>query len=333
MRVDVDVSEAAAADGSGVGIVCRVQDTSGGGPNGYYTFVVGNGFYRIVKAVGSTNYWLGSYSQPDGYKTKGTNHVRAECVGNWFVLSLNGRKLIQAQDTADNAYTTGGVGLWTETTQAGFKALYKNFSIDDASNDQFSQPQPVKAAAAMGKVAFQDDFSDPSSGWPTQNGDITVEYADSGGYHMQFTQPNTSTVSLLPDQTFDNVTIQADVTKNDGTDEGSLFGIVCRAQDENNYYRFVVGGDGTYGIMKTKDGNDTWLAYVQLQQSAIQPGNDTNHLRADCIGNKLTLYANSTRLAQVTDSDFKTGQVGLQAATTDAGLDLLFANYEVRQAR
>jgi hypothetical protein len=333
VRVDVDVSEAATAEGGGVGIVCRVQDTSGGGQAGYYTFVVGNGFYRIVKAVGDTNYWLGTYAQPNTYKTKGSNHLRAECVGNWFVLSLNGRKLLQAQDTSDNAYSTGGVGLWTETTKAGFKALFKNFSMDDASHEQFAEPQPVNAPPAMGKVAFQDDFSDSSTGWPTQTGDITVEYADSGGYHIRFTQANTSTLSMLPDQTFDNVTIQTDVTKNDGSDQGSTFGIVCRAQDESNYYRFIVGGDGAYGIIKTRDGYQTWLAYAQLQPSAIQPGNDTNHLRADCIGNKLTLYANGVRLAQVTDNDFKSGQVGLQAATSDSGMDLLFANFEVRQAR
>jgi hypothetical protein len=328
VRVDVDASEVAPAVGGGVGITCRVQDGSN-----FYTFVVGDGYYRIIKALDGTYSWLGAYAQPNSYQTKGDNHLRAECVNNWFTLSLNGETLLQVQDT-ESSFATGAVGLWVETTQPGLQALFKNFSIEDASGEPTPEPQPVSAPPAKGKVLIQEDFSDSSTGWPEQtDGDIVMEYAADGGYHVLLNQERTPAVGLLPEETFDNVTIQADVVKNDGLDEGSTYGMVCRAQDEQNLYWFVVGADGTYGIVKIKDGYETWLAYHQLQPSDILPGNDTNQLRADCAGNQLSLYANGKQLAQVADDEFGSGQVGLRAVTSNAGLDLLFTRFEVRQAK
>jgi len=57
-----------------------------------------------------------------------------------------------------------------------------------------------------------------------------------------------------------------------------------------------------------------------------------NHLRADCIGNTLTLYVNFNEVASVQDSDFATGDVGVLAgAFAEAGVDVLFQNFVVIQ--
>ena len=94
----------------------------------------------------------------------------------------------------------------------------------------------------------------------------------------------------------------------------------------------MIGSDGSWGIIKTRDGQDSWLAHQQLQPSAVKPGNDTNHIRADCNGNQLTLYANGQQLVQVEDGEFNSGQVGLITLTYTAGLDVTFDNFEVPQA-
>ena len=64
---------------------------------------------------------------------------------------------------------------------------------------------------------------------------------------------------------------------------------------------------------------------------AIQTGT-MNHLRADCIGDRLTFYINFTEVASATDSDLPGGDVGLVAgAFTEPGVDVLFDNFVVVQ--
>ncbi len=74
------------------------------------------------------------------------------------------------------------------------------------------------------------------------------------------------------------------------------------------------------------------LGQSEMQTSdAIQAGT-MNHLRADCIGDKLTFYINFTEVASATDSDFPSGDVGVLAgAFSEPGVDVLFDNFVVLQ--
>jgi len=64
--------------------------------------------------------------------------------------------------------------------------------------------------------------------------------------------------------------------------------------------------------------------------SSINLGAASNHLRADCIGNTLTLYFNGTQAASATDNSFSGGDVGLVARIFEvAGTDVMFDNFVV----
>jgi len=64
--------------------------------------------------------------------------------------------------------------------------------------------------------------------------------------------------------------------------------------------------------------------------SSINLGAATNHLRADCIGNTLTLYVNGSQGASATDSSVSGGDVGLVARTFEVdGTDIMFDNFVV----
>jgi hypothetical protein len=64
---------------------------------------------------------------------------------------------------------------------------------------------------------------------------------------------------------------------------------------------------------------------------AIQEDN-MNHLRADCIGDKLSFYINFTEVASATDTDFPSGDVGVVAGSfAEPGVDVLFDNFVVIQ--
>jgi hypothetical protein len=105
---------------------------------------------------------------------------------------------------------------------------------------------------------------------------------------------------------------------------------VCRHQDEDNYYALVVSPDGTYGIAKNEDGEFNFLEEGAAPANVIHGGDEVNRVRADCSDDRLTLYANGQRLAEIQDDDFTSGDVGLIAGTRgQEGTEALFDNFVV----
>jgi hypothetical protein len=182
------------------------------------------------------------------------------------------------------------------------------------------------------QVLFQDDFSNVNSGWDrTTNASGTTDYV-SGGYRINVIDTDTYFFAN-PSQSFQNdVRIEVDATKIGGPDDNA-FGVQCRYQDTKNYYYFYISSDGYVGIGIDNAGTKTIISSSDgnlVSDSHINQGAATNHLRADCIGSNLTLYANGTQIAIATDSTFTGGDVGLVAKTFKvSGTDILFQNFFV----
>jgi hypothetical protein len=188
------------------------------------------------------------------------------------------------------------------------------------------------AAPTKSNVLFHDDFSDPNSGWDhssTENG--TADYA-SGGYEIHVKATNLSKWANPGKGFQDDVRLEVDAAKVGGPDDNA-FGVLCRYQDENNTYRFLISSDSYAGIAKMAKGDITVISSSdgQLQEvKGINTGEATNHIRADCIGDTLRLYVNGTQVATATDSSFTGGDVGLIVRTYDtAGADIVFKNFYV----
>ena len=193
-------------------------------------------------------------------------------------------------------------------------------------------PAPAAATTSAATVLFQDDFSNPDSGWDRVNvKDGITDYTPEGAYRILLNLPNTD-VWANPGLSFTDVRIEVDATKVGGPDNND-FGVQCRYQDDNNFYFFLISSDGYYGIGKVKDGEQTLLSGENMEYSdAILQGRSTNHLRADCVGPHLKLYVNGVPVATAEDSDFTHGDVGLMAGTFDeSGTDVLFDNFIVLQ--
>jgi hypothetical protein len=157
-----------------------------------------------------------------------------------------------------------------------------------------------------------------------------MDYA-TGGYHI-----NVTTTDLMayvtPGKSFQkDVSIEVDATKTAGPDDNYI-AVICRYQDENNFYFLTISSDGYAGIAMYKDNTMSILSGSNFEpSSAINKGAATNHLRADCVGTTLTLYVGGTQVSTVTDSTFTTGgDAGLMArANGTAGVDILFSNFVV----
>ena len=192
-----------------------------------------------------------------------------------------------------------------------------------------SVPVPPVSTANPGDVLYEEQFEDNTTGWARIANDHGIMDYDGGGYRILVREPGLNVWSTS-EQNFGNVRVEADVIRLNGPDENRM-GLLCRYRD-GDYYFFMITNDGYYGIGKFIGGMTLLLGQSEMQTSdAIQTGT-MNHLRADCIGDKLTFYINFTEVASATDSDFPSGDVGVLAgAFSEAGVDVLFDNFVVLQ--
>jgi hypothetical protein len=188
-----------------------------------------------------------------------------------------------------------------------------------------------EANIQSGNVLFQDDFSDPSSGWDRVNTDEGItDYAN--GVYRIFVNTDNTDVWANPDLSFTDTIIEVDATKTGGPDDND-FGLICRYEDSANFYFFIISSDGFYAVGKVIDGVQELLGDTEMNPNdAIKIGNMANNIRVDCVGSSLSLSVNGTQLVTVQDSSFYQGDVGLIAGTfDDPGTDIHFDNFVVRQ--
>lgn len=177
-------------------------------------------------------------------------------------------------------------------------------------------------------VILKDDFSNPNSGWDQgqfPSGD-SIAYA-SGGYRISVVPKRLTRGSHPKLANVSDSRVEVDATKVSGPDD-NLFGVVCRYRDDNNYYFLGIDSNGLAVIDKIKDGKIAVEVVAGGAQPAIHQGNATNHLRADCVGNTLTLSVNGQQLLTLPDADFASGRVWLQVVTFDkGGVTVAFDNF------
>lgn len=185
--------------------------------------------------------------------------------------------------------------------------------------------------AGSGSLLFQDDFSDPGSGWFTDRFDSgsLAEYTG-GSYRLYIAEPDMLLIGQANQRLPANVVIAVDATKAGGPDDND-FGVICRMQDLYNFYSFEISSDGYASISIFADGEPRFLTGGWLRVDAINQGEASNHIQVDCIGPDLRLFANGNLVAQVSDSTFSGGgDVGLVAGTFSvSGTDIRFDNFIV----
>jgi hypothetical protein len=180
---------------------------------------------------------------------------------------------------------------------------------------------------------FRDGFTDTDGGWETVENEFGSTGYYNGAYRIFINQPDYYLWSNPRDQVFIDVRIEVDATKMAGPDTNDI-GVICRYKDPGNFYVFSISSDGYYGVSKFINGEEQWIGMEapQLDNVTIRTGTATNHIRADCIQQKLSLHVNGKHLIDVIDGDLSQGNVGLIAGTWDTpGTDVLFDNFLVIQ--
>ena len=178
-------------------------------------------------------------------------------------------------------------------------------------------------------VLFYDDFSRFYSGWDIQKGEEGATRYQDGKYLIRVEEENLDLWGN-PGLDLEDVSIEVDAVRTAGP-AGNTFGIICRYRNAENFYFGIVTSDNYYAIGERISGGVGLLGGEELSfTNKVKGGSEVNHLRFDCVGSTLSLYANGTLLARVEGAVRESGDVGLIAGTLEEpGVEINFDDFVV----
>jgi hypothetical protein len=344
VSVQVDIAWTKAG-GEEAGVVCRAERDKR-----RYTFSIGpDGRFDIGKKNGTTSLILLFGEVPAIKRGNATNRIRAECSGDILSFYVNDDLVGRVRDSD---LKTGSVGLRAArlggADQATSAVEFDDFVVRKTDRIRGSSERKVPA---VGKLIMQDDFSNPKTNWLGPNGksegdgfkaiysegqmSFAVTAArrgisvDSGGV---FAPDGRELVGL------NDVSIEADVVLKAGPSEAPV-GFYCRRPEPTlqAYYQSFVQQSGQYVIVKwsVENGQSTAHSLVGGYSRSIKTtAGAVNRLRFDCLGHSLRLIANGLKLAEVKDSEYTTGRIGLVVESVPDltnPLDVRLDNLSVRE--
>lgn len=185
---------------------------------------------------------------------------------------------------------------------------------------------------ALTPLPYQDDFSDPASGWETAD-DLSAEvrYAD-GALRILVKQASTAQWTVSGKRFKDGI-IEVEARRLGGPMDNG-FGVIFRVQDRKNFYFFNISSDGYWRAGMVKDGE--WQEWTTWQlHPAIHTDEAPNALRVTMEGKRFAFYVNEQLVGTREDETFAVGDAGLMAAALfDApGVDIAFDNFRVLPLR
>jgi hypothetical protein len=183
--------------------------------------------------------------------------------------------------------------------------------------------------SAPGAVLFQDDFSRSSTGWDTfEEPGYRADYVD-GALRVRVEAQNSLAWST-PNFELGDVRLEVDTTAVSGPADNA-FGLICRFRDPGNFTFLLISSDGYAGIGVVQDGQRSLLTGpAMLPSDHILQGLTSNHLRADCVGSRLSLYINGALANEVAAADSEAGDVGVIVGTyATPGVEIQFDNFTI----
>jgi TRAP-type C4-dicarboxylate transport system substrate-binding protein/tRNA A-37 threonylcarbamoyl transferase component Bud32 len=182
---------------------------------------------------------------------------------------------------------------------------------------------------AGGDMFYEDDFSDPESGWARAINESGEWSYQDGEYHMTGKKYEWWVWDDNPNAgRFTDFEMEVDARLIDGPEE-SGYGLLFRFNDNSNYYLFAVFGNGQYAIRGYRD--KMWFRIKDDKSGFIDPHGKTNHLKVVCKGSQIEAYVNGYLLATVKDATFADGFVGLTTYGHEPGTHVAFDNIRVRE--
>jgi hypothetical protein len=130
-------------------------------------------------------------------------------------------------------------------------------------------------------------------------------------YYSITAQSGETLVSGSVELNIEDAVLRADASlAQAGDSQQAVYGLMCRMQPDGSGIFFAVRSDGYGSIQKWSGGNLTLLTDWRFS-SSINQGISANYIEADCIGDRYLLLVNGDYVIDITDSEYKTGSVGV----------------------
>jgi hypothetical protein len=186
---------------------------------------------------------------------------------------------------------------------------------------------------ALTPLPFTEDFSNSNNGWKTASDETIKIGVQDGALHFTIDDLDTIAWSTPKDKRFGDFALEVDATQVDGPNDNT-YGVIFRYQDDRNFYRLDISGDGYFAVFKRKDG--AWTKVQDyVESAAVKQGNATNHLQVIAKGNQFTFNVNGETVKTFSDKDFPNGNIGVTAGTLfdNAGVHIAFDNIKVSEVK
>ena len=182
-------------------------------------------------------------------------------------------------------------------------------------------PTPTMELATDPNVRYQDNFADPSSGWPQEEYDnYFIGYHEPSYYHVDVRSPTDKELVPVPDKkVYSDITIETKVlTDPNNTDANGDFsyGLAFR-RSGSQYYAFTIS-PRTKKWFVLKSSPSQLEVLKEGSDDSIQGLEAEDTLRVDAKGSTFFFRINDRLVGQVSDADFAEGEVGLYVQTFDS---------------
>src|SRR6476660_7732300 len=157
---------------------------------------------------------------------------------------------------------------------------------------------------------FQDDFTNPSTGWPEDKFDnYFIGYHEPEYYHIEITSPNSKTTVFEPQKkSLGDITIELQVLTNSTKTAATgdfRYGLAFRRSGDQ-YYAFTISPrTKKWFVLKNSPSELTVLA--EGTDESIHELDKDDTLRVDAQGSNFLFHINDQLVSQATDPDYAGG--------------------------
>ncbi|MDQ6661723.1 MAG: protein kinase, partial [Chloroflexota bacterium] len=194
------------------------------------------------------------------------------------------------------------------TANANATALAKANATQTAQKAQITATANVVATATNAPLILSDDLSSNTNGRWSDDGSTCL--FTGGAYHAVVKQFN----YLQPCETnvfsFDNTTIQANVSLLSGDNAGLLFRV-----NGEQFYDFEITSTGQFFFRRHDTSGGYSVLILKTSNSAIVSGGKPNRLLVIAKGDDFKLYINGTFVGEQHDTTYSSGHFGFVVGT------------------
>ncbi|MCX6006779.1 MAG: hypothetical protein NTZ34_05905, partial [Chloroflexi bacterium] len=181
-----------------------------------------------------------------------------------------------------------------------------------------------------GTLIFQDDFTDPKSGWFIYKADSTKGGAYEQGAYSVWAVGSNTVIALNPKtrQQLKNFSAEVDLRETSSI-RGAVMGIIYRLDNAGTYYRFAITDNRSFYVGRKSALGIEEEVYPQTPSDIIKPADEYNRLKVVCIGENQDFYINGTKLATLTDNTSLKGELGISFSNWAISENYTFTNFKL----